>query len=82
MAAWGHEFYLFVLKVSLNLSLERDIVRSNEIRIPKRSCYVLYTVLNPPPHSYIVETMRGDRNAISFLGHLILELGGKVIFML
>ena len=35
MAAWGYEFYLRVLKVSLS-ALE------DKIRIPKRPCNILY----------------------------------------
>ena len=34
MAAWGHEFYLLVLKVCLSLE--------NKIRIPARPCNILY----------------------------------------
>ena len=46
MAAWGYEFYLLVLKVSLTRSL-RSLVRDtfstrDKIRIPKRPCNVLF----------------------------------------
>ena len=37
MAAWGYEFYLLVVKVSLILSALED-----KIRIPARPCYILY----------------------------------------
>ena len=36
MAAWGYEFYLLVLKESLTRSLQE------KIRIPARSCNILY----------------------------------------
>ena len=46
MAAWGYEFYLLVLKVSL-ICLLRSLVRDSsaledKIRIPKRPCNVLF----------------------------------------
>ena len=48
MAAWGYEFHLLVLKVSLTRSL-RSLVRylalEDKIRIPKRPCYILYVIL-------------------------------------
>ena len=36
MAAWGYEFYLLALKVSLTRA------REDKIRIPKRPCNVLF----------------------------------------
>ena len=49
MAAWGYEFYLLVLKVSLTHSLRplvRDIFSTSaledKIRIPARPCNILY----------------------------------------
>ena len=46
MAAWGYEFYLLVLKVSLTRSL-RSLVRvlsalEDKIRIPARPYNILY----------------------------------------
>ena len=46
MAAWGYEFYLLELKVSLTRSL-RSLVRDtfstqDKIRIPARPCNILY----------------------------------------
>ena len=48
MAAWGYEFYLRVLKVSLTRSL-RSLVRALEdnIRIPARPCNILYVCYEP-----------------------------------
>ena len=45
MAAWGYEFDLLVLKVSLTLSL-RSLLRALEdkIRIPARPCNILYNL--------------------------------------
>ena len=40
MAAWGYEFYLLVLKVSLT--------SEDKIRIPARPCSVLYVNLTEP----------------------------------
>ena len=43
MAAWGYEFYLLLLKVSLS-SERSDLVRDTQedkIRIPKRPCNIL-----------------------------------------
>ena len=46
MAAWGYEFYLRVLKVSLTSERServRDTFRlKDKIRIPTRSCNILY----------------------------------------
>ena len=41
MAAWGYEFYLLVLKVSLT---REEILSALEdkIRIPERPCNILY----------------------------------------
>ena len=48
MAAWGYEFYLRALKVSLtNERSERmrdTSAREDKIRIPKRTCNVLFTL--------------------------------------
>ena len=41
MAAWGYEFYLHVLKVSLIRSL-RSFVREDKIHIPVTQCNILY----------------------------------------
>ena len=40
MAAWGYEFYLLVLKVSLT--------SEDKIRIPARPCNALYVNLTEP----------------------------------
>ena len=47
MAAWGHEFYLLVLKVSLTRSLPSLVIKilsalEDKIRIPARPCNILY----------------------------------------
>ena len=42
MAAWGYEFYLRVLKVSLTSEILS--AREDKIRIPKRPCNVLSIV--------------------------------------
>ena len=42
MAAWGYEFYLLVLKVSLTRSREILSAREDKIRILKRACNILY----------------------------------------
>ena len=44
MAAWGYEFYLLVLIVSLTRSLHslvRDAALEDKIRIPKRQCKII-----------------------------------------
>ena len=45
MAAWGYEFYLLVLKVSLYLSALED-----KIRIPARPWNILYIYFGHTPH--------------------------------
>ena len=46
MAAWGYEFYLRVLKISLT-SERSSLVRDTfEIRIPKRPCNVLFIYID------------------------------------
>ena len=47
MAAWGYEFYLRVLKVSLTSERSERVeeilsAREDKIRIPARPCNILY----------------------------------------
>ena len=49
MAAWGYEFHLLVLKVSLTRllrSLEMLSALEDKIRIPARPCNILYFLNN------------------------------------
>ena len=51
MAAWGYEFYLLVLKVSLTRSLRSLVIEilsalEDKIRILKRPCNILYLLPN------------------------------------
>ena len=50
MAAWGYEFYLLLLKVSLtrlrSLVIEILSALEDKIRIPARPCNILYLLPN------------------------------------
>ena len=72
MAAWGYEFYLLVLKLSLTSfrfghSWEILSAREDKIRIPKRLCNILYLEKRQKGMQYLLSSLESIQSTVTQL---------------